>query len=76
MQKKKKGCTIKRISAVKNHMEEMTERKSSGNKDKNNLTKNKVPSAAVQPACQFNLPMEKRRKISQNRCFCEFFFPF
>lgn len=66
---KKKECIIKRISAVKNHMEEMTARKSSGKKkDKNDLTKNEVPSATVQPACQFNLPMEKRREISQNRC--------
>lgn len=37
-------------------------------KTKNNLTKNEVPSAAVQPACQFNLQMEKRSEISQNRC--------
>lgn len=51
-------------------MEEMTARKSSGKKrQKNNLTKNEVPSAAVQPACQFNLQMEKRSEISQNRCF-------
>lgn len=41
-------------------MKEMTARKSSGKRDKNNLTENEVPSATVQQAYQFNLPMEKR----------------
>lgn len=33
----------------------MTGREYSGKKEKNNLTQNEVPSATVQPACQFNL---------------------